>query len=108
MSIEHGCIFDARDLTDYRQSSDVNNEIIKNNKLNNIFEFNKFIKDNGVNFMEKNLKEKEDKYNCGNYYKTLEEKYIQNCDDTNCYLLDNNEDGLGVGRYMKYNSTDNK
>ena len=33
---------DARDFTDYRSSSDINNEIIQKNKINNSFEYNKF------------------------------------------------------------------
>ena len=38
MNIYNDCPLDARDFTDYRSTSDINNEIINKNNIKNSFE----------------------------------------------------------------------
>ena len=55
MNIYHDCPLDARDFTDYRSSSDINNDLIVQHNLKNTSEFNRFIRTEGINyFTEKN------------------------------------------------------
>ena len=42
------CPLDARDFTDYRSTSDINNELIVTNNIQNNFEYNKFITENAT------------------------------------------------------------
>ena len=62
MNIYNDCPLDARDFTDYRSTSDINNEIINKNNIKNSFEYNKFITNNATkmiseytNEIEKNM-----------------------------------------------------
>ena len=89
MNIYHDCPLDARDFTDYRSSSDINNDLIVQHNLKNTSEFNRFIRTEDTNyFTEEKL------YGCGPYDNTmLDEKYIEE----GCELNDGNKDGLGTG-----------
>ena len=48
MNVYNNCPLDARDFTDYRSSSDINNEMKTKFNLKNSFEFNKFITNKGL------------------------------------------------------------
>ena len=67
MNVYNNCPLDARDFTDYRSSSDINNELIKKNKINNSFEFNKFINNKALEIMNSEKKKVESLYNCGDH-----------------------------------------
>ena len=88
MNVYNNCPLDARDFTDYRSSSDINNQIIADNDLQNSFEFNKFINTKGLESQNKKKKEIEKLYNCGD-----------NKIDNN-YTVNNND--LTVGNYKSY------
>ena len=45
------CPLDARDFTDYRSTSDINNELIVLNNIQNNFEYNKFITENATSII---------------------------------------------------------
>ena len=88
MNVYNNCPLDARDFTDYRSSSDINNQIIADNNLQNSFEFNKFINTKGLESQNKNKKENEKLYHCGD-----------NKIDNNYTVNDND---LTVGNYKSY------
>ncbi len=67
MNVYNNCPLDARDFTDYRSSSDINNEIIQKNKLNNSFEYNKFINNKALDIMNSQKSKIESLYNCGDH-----------------------------------------
>ena len=56
MNIYHDCPLDARDFTDYRSSSDINNDLIVQHNLKNTSEFNTFIRKEGVKYFTKKKK----------------------------------------------------
>ena len=101
MNIYHDCPLDARDFTDYRSSSDINNELIITENLKNTSEFNNFIREKGVQYFTKKKNTLEKSYGCGPHDNTmLDEKYIQTCNKNGCEMNDNNIEGLGTGRNM--------
>tara|TARA_Y100000591_G_C21729395_1_gene643179 strand:+ start:341 stop:610 length:270 start_codon:yes stop_codon:yes gene_type:complete len=67
MNVYNNCPLDARDFTDYRSSSDINNELIQKNKLNNSFEFNKFLNNKALDIMNSEKQKVETLYNCGDH-----------------------------------------
>jgi len=67
MNVYNNCPLDARDFTDYRSSSDINNELIQKNKINNSFEFNKFINNKALEIMSSEKQKVESLYNCGDH-----------------------------------------
>tara|TARA_B000000475_G_C15626998_1_gene295724 strand:+ start:149 stop:418 length:270 start_codon:yes stop_codon:yes gene_type:complete len=67
MNVYNNCPLDARDFTDYRSSSDINNEIIEKNKINNSFEYNKFINNKALDIMNSQKSKIESLYNCGDH-----------------------------------------
>ena len=67
MNVYNNCPLDARDFTDYRSSSDINNELIQKHKINNSFEFKKFINNEALNIMTNEKKKIESLYNCGDH-----------------------------------------
>ena len=93
------CPLDARDFTDYRSTSDINNELIATNNIQNNFEYNKFITQNATKIM-KNYRDKiEKQYKCGPHADTmLNEKFIQECSKKGCAVKPYDEKGLGLGR----------
>lgn len=104
MNIYHDCPLDARDFTDYRSSSDINNELIHTLDLKNTSEFNKFIRTKGILHFNNKKKELEKAYGCGPYDNTmLNEKFIQNCNKEGCKREDKDKNGLGTGRKMNIN-----
>ena len=104
MNIYNDCPLDSRDFTDYRSSSDIHNELIIEYKLKNNHEFNNFIRNKGVDYFTNKKKEIEKLYGCGPYNNTmLEEKYTQVCDKNKCELKNNENNGIGTGRTMKFN-----
>lgn len=101
MNIYHDCPLDARDFTDYRSSSDINNDLIVQHNLKNTSEFNRFIRKEGTQYFTKKKQHLEKLYGCGPYDNTmLDEKYIETCTKEGCELNDGNKDGLGTGRKM--------
>lgn len=101
MNIYHDCPLDARDFTDYRSSSDINNDLIVQNNLKNTSEFNRFIRQEGTKYFTQKKEHLEKLYGCGPYDNTmLDEKYIETCTKEGCELNDNKKDGLGTGRKM--------
>ena len=101
MNIYHDCPLDARDFTDYRSSSDINNELIVTQNLKNTSEFNNFIRNNGTKYFTEKRQHLEKLYGCGPYDNTmLDEKYIEACDKNGCKINDGNKNGLGTGRKM--------
>lgn len=67
MNVYQNCPLDARDFTDYRSSSDINNEIKAKHKLKNSHEFNKFITNQGLKTAEDKNNELKTLYNCGDH-----------------------------------------
>ena len=57
MNVYNNYPLDARDFTDYRSSSDINNEIIQKNKINNSFEYNKFINNKALILLISKIKD---------------------------------------------------
>jgi len=105
MNIYNDCPIDARDFTDYRSSSDIHNEMIVKEKLEDQHSFNRFITDHGVNHFLDKKKKIEELYGCGTYDNTmLSEKYTQICNKKNCKIENNKNDGLGTGRKMTINT----
>lgn len=101
MNIYHDCPLDARDFTDYRSSSDINNDLIVQHNLKNTSEFNRFIRKEGTKYFTKKKQHLEKSYGCGPYDNTmLDEKYIETCTKEGCELNNGNKDGLGTGRKM--------
>ena len=101
MNIYHDCPLDARDFTDYRSSSDINNDLIVQHNLKNTSEFNSFIRQNGTKYFTEKKQHLEKLYGCGPHDNTmLDEKYIETCTKEGCELNDGNVDGLGTGRKM--------
>ena len=101
MNIYHDCPLDARDFTDYRSSSDINNDLIVQQNLKNTSEFNRFIRKEGIKYFTEKKQHLEKLYGCGPYDNTmLDEKYIETCTKEGCELNDGNKDGLGTGRKM--------
>tara|TARA_Y100000741_G_scaffold42709_1_gene29705 strand:- start:5043 stop:5588 length:546 start_codon:yes stop_codon:yes gene_type:complete len=101
MNIYHDCPLDARDFTDYRSSSDINNDLIVQQNLKNTSEFNRFIRTEGTKYFTEKKQHLEKLYGCGPYDNTmLAEKYIETCSKEGCELNDGNKDGLGTGRKM--------
>ena len=101
MNIYHDCPLDARDFTDYRSSSDINNDLIVQHNLKNTSEFNRFIRQEGTKYFTEKKQHLEKLYGCGPYDNTmLDEKYIETCTKEGCELNDGNVDGLGTGRKM--------
>ncbi len=66
MNVYNNCPLDARDFTDYRSSSDINNQIKQENKINNSFEFNKFLNTKGLEMQQKKANEIKQLYKCTN------------------------------------------
>jgi len=89
MNVYNNCPLDARDFTDYRSSSDINNELIQKNKLNNSFEFNKFLNNKALDIINSEKQKVETLYNCGDHT-------IQN----NSTVLPNDSDVKG--KYQTY------
>tara|TARA_Y100000768_G_scaffold380322_1_gene357286 strand:- start:180 stop:731 length:552 start_codon:yes stop_codon:yes gene_type:complete len=101
MNIYHDCPLDARDFTDYRSSSDINNDLIVQQNLKNTSEFNRFIRKEGTKYFTQKKQHLEKLYGCGPYDNTmLDEKYIETCTKEGCELNNGNKDGLGTGRKM--------
>ena len=101
MNIYHDCPLDARDFTDYRSSSDINNDLIVQQNLKNTSEFNRFIRKEGTKYFTEKKQHLEKLYGCGPYDNTmLDEKYIETCTKEGCELNNGNKDGLGTGRKM--------
>ena len=101
MNIYHDCPLDARDFTDYRSSSDLNNDLIVEHNLKNTSEFNRFIRQQGTQYFTKKKEHLEKLYGCGPYDNTmLDEKYIETCTKEGCELNDDKVNGLGTGRKM--------
>ena len=85
MNIYNDCPLDARDFTDYRSSSDINNELVTTQKLKNTNEFNKFIRTEGVKYFTEQRKHLENLYGCGPHDNTmLDERYIETCNKDEC------------------------
>ena len=62
MNVYNNCPLDARDFTDYRSSSDINNELIQKHKINNSFELI-IINNEALNIMTNEKKKIESLYN---------------------------------------------
>lgn len=65
MNVYQNCPLDARDFTDYRSSSDINNELKVKHNLKNSHEFNKFITNQGLQNAELHKNKIQQSYNCG-------------------------------------------
>jgi len=99
MNIYNDCPLDARDFTDYRSTSDINNEIINKNNIKNSFEYNKFITNNATKMISEYTNDIEKKYGCGPHADTmLNEKNKQHCDKNKCTIKPFDKNGLGLGR----------
>ena len=99
------CPLDARDFTDYRSTSDINNELIVTNDIRNNFEYNKFITENATKIINGYRNKIEKLYKCGPHADTmLNEQYKQHCDKDNCVVKAYDKEGLGMGR--EYNSNE--
>lgn len=93
------CPLDARDFTDYRSTSDINNELIVLNKIQNNFEYNKFLTKNATQLMDKYKNKIEKQFSCGPHADTmLNEQYKQSCNKDNCTVKPYDMKGLGMGR----------
>lgn len=67
MNVYNNCPLDARDFTDYRSSSDINNEMKTKFNLKNSFEFNKFITNKGLETETNKQNNIKKLYNCGDH-----------------------------------------
>ena len=66
MNVYNNCPLDARDFTDYRSSSDINNEIIQ--KIKSIIRLNIIIINNkALDIMNSQKSKIESLYNCGDH-----------------------------------------
>ena len=93
------CPLDARDFTDYRSTSDINNELIVTNNIQNNFEYNKFITKNATKIINGYKNKIEKLYKCGPHGDTmLNEQYKQHCDKEKCEVKPYDMKGLGMGR----------
>tara|TARA_B100001142_G_scaffold91513_1_gene93353 strand:+ start:114 stop:440 length:327 start_codon:yes stop_codon:yes gene_type:complete len=100
------CPLDARDFTDYRSTSDINNELIVSNNIQNNFEYNKFITNNATKIINQYRNKIEKIYKCGPHGNTmLNEQYKQHCTKDNCEVKPFDMKGLGMGR--EFNSQEN-
>tara|TARA_B100001564_G_scaffold110256_1_gene91349 strand:+ start:168 stop:491 length:324 start_codon:yes stop_codon:yes gene_type:complete len=93
------CPLDARDFTDYRSTSDINNELIVKNNIQNNFEYNKFITKNATKLMDEYKNKIEKEFACGPHGETmLNEQYKQHCNKEGCEVKPYDSKGLGMGR----------
>lgn len=103
---------DGRHFTDYRPSCELNNDIARDNNLNNSFDARIFLQRNAVQLMDVNRNMACDR-NCngvcgedapsdlvneGFTSTMLPELNKQLCNDTFCEVVGNNPNGLGLGR----------
>ena len=99
MNVYNDCPLDARDFTDYRSTSDINNELISKNNIKNSFEYNKFITKNATKLIDNYKTKIETAYGCGPHADTmLNEKEKLHCNKEECTIKPYDKNGLGLGR----------
>lgn len=81
MNVYNNCPLDAREFTDYRSTSTINNVLMTQNNIKNSFEFNNFLKKDGLKMFNKKKADLEKTYNCGN--NDIDNKYNVNPNDIN-------------------------
>ena len=95
---------DGRHFTDYRPNEFLNNMIIKDNNVEDSYNYRQFLIQNGDKIMELNWKHaylKNGSFNCKKPYPQgtmLPEQDKVKCDLNRCNIVSNNKNGLGRGR----------
>ena len=103
---------DGRHFTDYRPSCDLNSEVRRDNEIGDSFEARLFLQRNAEQLMDVNRNNactkncsavcgddvNDDVQNEGFTSTMLPELNKQRCNDTYCEVIQNNPNGLGLGR----------
>ncbi len=95
---------DGRHFTDYRPSCDVNNMIRADNNLKSSFEYRLFLTNNAEKLIDVNKKHafiKNGVNDCKPPFAQgtmLPEQNMTRCDNQVCNLIENDKNGLGLGR----------
>ena len=95
---------DGRHFTDYRPSCDSNNSVRNGNNITNSYDYRMFLTRNASQLIEVNNKHnyaKNGTFNCKKPYAQgtmAPELDKQVCNETNCAVSRNDENGIGLGR----------